>query len=92
MKKFSKYLREHERKIINSKKKKMKLLTKELPESYENIFVNIIKIVTVFIKRILIDSKKVKRIKSYGSKLNLYLYFLIYKNFLIFIKKMLMSA
>ena len=37
MKKFSKYLREHEMKIINSKKKKMKLLTKEQQESYENI-------------------------------------------------------
>ena len=39
-------------------------------------FVNIIKIVTVFIKRILIQSKKVKRMKSYVSKCNLYLYFL----------------
>ena len=36
MKKFCKFLREHVMKIINFKKKKMKLLTKELQESYEN--------------------------------------------------------
>ena len=36
MKKFCEFLKEHEMKIINFKKKKMKLLTKEQRESYEN--------------------------------------------------------
>ena len=36
MKKFSGFLREHAMKIINFKKKKNKLLTKEQQESYEN--------------------------------------------------------
>ena len=36
MKKFYESLREHEMKIINFKKEKMKLLTKEQQESYEN--------------------------------------------------------
>ena len=36
VKNFSEYLREQAMKIINFKKKKMKLLTKEQPESYEN--------------------------------------------------------
>ena len=36
MKKFGEFLREHAVDIITSKKKKMKLLTKELQESYEN--------------------------------------------------------
>ena len=36
MKKFSELLREETMIIINFKKKKMKLLTKELQESYEN--------------------------------------------------------
>ena len=36
MKNFCESLREHEMKIINFKKKKMKLLTKELEESYKN--------------------------------------------------------
>ena len=36
MKKFSEFLREHVMKIINVKKKKMKLLSKEQQESYEN--------------------------------------------------------
>ena len=36
MKKFFEFLREHAMKIINFKKKKMKLLTKEQQESYEN--------------------------------------------------------
>ena len=36
MKKFCESLREHAMKIINFKKKKMKLLRKEQPESYEN--------------------------------------------------------
>ena len=39
MKKFSEFLREHAMKIINFKqKKKMKLLTKEQQESYDNLF------------------------------------------------------
>ena len=41
------------------------------------IFTDIIKIAIMFIKTILKDSKKVKRIGSYISKFNLYLYFLI---------------
>ena len=36
MKKFCEFLREHAMKIINFKKKKVKLLTKEQKESYEN--------------------------------------------------------
>ena len=36
MKKFCEFLREHAMKVINFKKKKMKLLTKEQQESYEN--------------------------------------------------------
>ena len=36
MKKFCEFLKEHAIKIINFKKKKMKLLTKEQHESYEN--------------------------------------------------------
>ena len=38
------------------------------------------------------DSKKVKKIKIYVSKWNLYLYFLIHQNLLISGEKMLMSA
>ena len=41
------------------------------------IFADIIKIVTMFIKTILKDSRKVRRIRNYVSKWNLYLYFLI---------------
>ena len=36
MKKFREFLREHAMIIINFKKKKLKLLTKEQQESYEN--------------------------------------------------------
>ena len=39
MKKFCESLREHTMKITNFKKKKMKLLTKELQESYENLII-----------------------------------------------------
>ena len=42
-----------------------------------SIFADIIKIVTIFIKTIFKDSGKVKRIRNYVSKSNLYLYFLI---------------
>ena len=41
------------------------------------IFADIIKIVTIFIKTIIQDSRKVKRIINYVSKSNLYLYFLM---------------
>ena len=41
------------------------------------IFADIIKIITMFIKTITKDSRKVKRIRNYVSKSNLYLYFLI---------------
>ena len=53
---------------------------------------DIIKIVTMFIKIIFKDSKKVKRIGHYVSKCNLYLYFLIYQNLLIPFFKMMTSA
>ena len=56
------------------------------------IFANIIKIVTIFIKTIFKDSRKVKRIRKYVLKCNLYLYFLIKQNLLISDEKMLMSA
>ena len=36
MRRFCEFLREHTVKIINIKNKKMKLLTKEQQESYEN--------------------------------------------------------
>ena len=41
------------------------------------IFADIIKIVTMFIKTIFENSRKVKRIRNYVSNCNLYLYFLI---------------
>ena len=41
------------------------------------IFAEIIKIVTIFIKAIIKDSRKFKRIRNYVSELNLYMYFLL---------------
>ena len=41
------------------------------------IFADIMKIVTIFIKKALKDSRKIRRIRNYISKWNLYLYFLI---------------
>ena len=41
------------------------------------VFADIIKIITMFIKKIFKDSRKVKRIRNYVLKYNLYLYFLI---------------
>ena len=41
------------------------------------IFADIIKIVTMFIKTVIKDSRKVKRIRNDVSKPNLYLYFLM---------------
>ena len=41
------------------------------------IFVDIIKVVTMFIKTITKDSRKAKRIITYVSKSNLYVYFLM---------------
>ena len=41
------------------------------------IFVDIIKVVTMFIKTITKDSRTVKRIRNYVSKSNLYVYFLM---------------
>ena len=46
MKNVCQYLREHAMKIINFKNKKMKLLTKEQQESYENA-----KFVVIFAKK-----------------------------------------
>ena len=56
------------------------------------IFTDIIIIITMFIKTIFKDSRKVKRTRNYASECNLYLYFLIWQNLPIFGKKMLMSA
>ena len=39
------------------------------------IFADIIKIVTMSVKTVIKDSRKVKRIRNYASKFNLYLYF-----------------
>ena len=55
-------------------------------------FADIMKIVTMFIKTITKDSKKVERIRKYLSKSNLYVYFLISQNLLISGEKMMMSA
>ena len=55
------------------------------------IFADIMKSLTIFIKTILKDSKKVKRIRNYVSKWNLYPYFLIKQNLLISSEKMLIS-
>ena len=52
------------------------------------IFADIIKIVTMFFK----DSRKIRTIRNYVSKWNLYLYFLTKQNLLISGKEMLMSA
>ena len=41
------------------------------------IFADIIKILTMFTKMIFKDSKKIKRIRNYASKCNLYMNFLI---------------
>ena len=56
------------------------------------ICADIIKIITMFIKKIFKDSKRVKRIRNYVSKCNLCLYFLIWENLLYSGEKMLMSA
>ena len=55
-------------------------------------FGGIMKIVTVFIKKIFKDSKNVKRSRNYVQRCNLYLYFLIKQNLLISDEKMLISA
>ena len=41
------------------------------------IFADIIKIATMFIKAITKDLRKIKRIRNYVSKYNLYVYFLM---------------
>ena len=55
-------------------------------------FADIIKILTMFIKKIFKDIKNAKRFRYYIPKYNLYLHFLIEKNLLIFDGKVLMSA
>ena len=55
-------------------------------------FADIIKIVTIFVKKIFKDSRKVKRITNYVLKCNLYLYLLIKQNLMISGEKILMSA
>ena len=54
--------------------------------------VDIIKVVNMFIKVTFQDSKKIKIIRNYALKRNLYLYFLIEQNLLISIEQMLMLA
>ena len=54
--------------------------------------VDIIKVVNMFIKVTFQDSKKIKIIRNYVLKRNLYLYFLIEQNLLISIEQMLMLA
>ena len=51
------------------------------------LFADIIKTVTMFVKTILKDSRKVRRIRNHISKWNLYLYFLIEQNLMISSKK-----
>ena len=48
-----------------------------LRRPWVTIFTDIFKLVTKFIKAILKDSGKVKRIRNYVSKCNLYFYFSI---------------
>ena len=55
-------------------------------------FADIIKIATMFVETTSKDPKRVKRIRNYLLKCNLYLYFLIQQKLWIFDKKMLMSA
>ena len=55
------------------------------------LFAAIIKIVTMFTKTIFKDSKKVKSVRIYLPKCNLYLYFLTQQNLFISGWKMLMS-
>ena len=55
-------------------------------------FPDLDKIATMFIKTIFKESKKVKRIRSYVLKFNVYLYFLIKQKLLISVEKMLVSA
>ena len=56
------------------------------------IFADIIKVVTTFSKSIIKDARKVKKIRSYVSKSNLYLFFLMHQNLLISSEKIPMSA
>ena len=55
-------------------------------------FADIIKIATMFIKTTFKGSKRVKRIRNYALKCNLYLYFLIKQRLLISGEKMLILA
>ena len=55
-------------------------------------FADIIKVSTMFIKPTFKDSRKVKRIRNYALKRNLYLYFSIKQKLLISGEKMLTSA
>ena len=50
-------------------------------------FVDIVKTPTMFIKNTFKDSKTVKRTRNYEFKCNLYLYFLVYQNLLISMRK-----
>ena len=46
-------------------------------KAWSSFFADIIKIVAMFIKTITKDARKVKRIKNYVSKSNIYVYFLM---------------
>ena len=50
---------------------------KKIKKAWDSYFADIIKIVIIFIRKIVKDSRKVRRIRNYVSKWNLYLYFLI---------------
>ena len=67
MKKFCESFREHAMKIINLKKKKMKLLKKEEQESYENAKI-------CYICKEKFENKYVKAKKNFKVKISLSLY------------------
>ena len=56
------------------------------------IFADIIKIVTMLIKKVFKNPKKVKRIRNYVPTWNLYLFLLIWQNLLFPGENMVMSA
>ena len=62
-------------------------ISKDLYRSSVANFADIVKIVTMFIKKICKDSIKVEWIRNYVLKCNLYLYFLIQQKLLISSKK-----
>ena len=59
---------------------------------YKNVYSFADMFPTMFIKKTFKGSNKVKRTSNHAFKYNLYLYFSVYQNFLIFVEKMLMPA